>query len=77
MKYTLKFFRKLKKEGSAIDISNGDNSTRKAILEREGFLRHIGYSRGINGCNGLLLEGETTNTKYVIIGRTSALWIFS
>lgn len=76
--YTLNMLRELKNLGTAFDLSNANNRDKEELIIREGFLRHIGYSNNFRGnCNGLLLEGETTNNKYVIIGRTPALRLFS
>ena len=45
-------------------------------LKEEGFFREVAYASGVYGCNGVLLIGNKTGRRYVIAGRTSALWLF-
>lgn len=75
-KYTQKELKNLVSLGCAVDISNGDNDTRKQIEKEEGFYTQIGYSAGVYGCNGMLLQGHKTGKLYAITGRTIAIFIF-
>ena len=69
-KYTQKYLRKLVALGVALDITKSHNRT--DVGER---YEQVGYSKGIYGCNGKLLQGES-GQMYAIIGATSALYIF-
>lgn len=62
--------------GFAEDITNGDNETRKRILEIEGGYDIIRISHGVNGTNGLVLQGWNTNNLYAICKRSTAIFIF-
>ena len=62
--------------GAAEDITRGDNETRKAIEESEGYYTQIGYSTGVYGCNGMLLQGNKTGKLYAITARTTAIFVF-
>lgn len=75
-KYTLKRLKSMLSAGAAQDISSGTIATRKNLEEREGRLDAIGYSCGMYGCNGVLLEGRNTGTLYIVAGRCRALFIF-
>lgn len=69
-KYTQRELRRLVKIGVAIDVTNASSST--AIPER---YRQIGYAKGIYGCNGMLLQGESGQL-YAVTARTTAIYIF-
>lgn len=69
-KYTQKQLRSLVASGVAKDVTNAHN--REAIPES---YRQIGYSAGIYGCNGMLLQGESGQL-YAVTSRTSAIYIF-
>lgn len=69
-KYTQKELRRLVKIGVAIDVTNASSST--AIPEQ---YRQIGYAKGIYGCNGMLLQGESGQL-YAVTARTTAIYIF-
>ena len=69
-KYTQKELRRLVDLGVALNITKSHN--REDLGER---YEQVGYSKGIYGCNGKLLRGES-GQMYVIIGATSALYIF-
>lgn len=75
-KYTQKQLKELVKSGAAIDITNGDNATRKSIESKEGYYTQIGYAAGVYGCNGMLLLGHKTKTLYAITSRTTAIFVF-
>ena len=69
-KYTQKELRKLVELGTALNLTKSHN--REDLGER---YEQVGYSKGIYGCNGKLLQGEG-GQMYAIIGATSALYIF-
>ena len=69
-KYTQKELRRLVELGIALNITKSHNRT--DVGER---YEQVGYSKGIYGCNGKLLQGES-GQMYAIIGATSALYIF-
>ena len=75
-KYTQKELKNLVSLGAAEDITRGDNETREAIEAAEGYYTQIGYSAGIYGCNGMLLQGHKTGKLYAITARTTAIFIF-
>lgn len=75
-KYTQKQLREMVKDGIAIDITYGDNETRKEIENQEQWLTQIGYASGIYGCNGMLFKGHKTNKLYAITTRSQAIYIF-
>lgn len=74
--FTQKALRELINTGAAVDVSRADNKDRDTLLDKEGYLRRIGYARGVNGCNGLLLRGEKTGNLYAIASRSTALFVF-
>lgn len=45
------------------------------LKQNEDGLEEIGYSMGIYGCNGKLLQGIKTGTLYKITKRTSTLFM--
>jgi hypothetical protein len=69
-KYTQKELRRLVDLGVALNITKSHN--REDLGER---YEQVGYSKGIYGCNGKLLQGES-GQMYAIIGATTALYIF-
>ena len=69
-KYTQKELRRLVDLGVALNITKSHN--REDLGER---YEQVGYSKGIYGCNGKLLQGES-GQMYAIIGATSALYNF-
>ena len=75
-KYTQKELKNLVALGAAEDITRGDNETRKTIESEEGYYTQIGYSAGVYGCNGMLLQGHKTGKLYAITARTSAIFVF-
>ena len=75
-KYTQKQLRKMVKAGLAIDISNGNEATRKEVLAKENYLNQIGYAAGLYGCHGKLLKGDNTGQLYTIIGHVQAIYTF-
>ena len=75
-KYTQKELKNLVSLGVAEDITRGDNDTRENIISTEGYYTQIGYSAGVYGCNGMLLQGHKTGKLYAITARTTAIFIF-
>ena len=75
-KYTQKELKNLVSMGVAEDITRGDNDTRIAIELAEGYYTQIGYSAGVYGCNGMLLQGHKTGKLYAITARTTAIYVF-
>lgn len=69
-RYTQKALRQLIANGQALNITKSHNRT--DIGER---YEQVGYSKGIYGCNGKLLRGESGQL-YAITQATSALYIF-
>ena len=75
-RYTQKELKNLVALGVAEDITKGDNETREAIESVEGYYTQIGYSAGVYGCNGMLLQGHKTGKLCAITARTSAIFVF-
>ena len=75
-RYTQKELKNLVTLGTAEDITRGNNETRKAIESAEGYYTQIGYSAGVYGCNGMLLQGNKTGKLYAITARTTAIYVF-
>lgn len=69
-KYTQKFIKSLVKQGDAIDVTN--SLSRETIPE--GYFK-VGYSKGVNGINGLILKGISGNL-YAITKGSTAIQIF-
>ena len=70
-KYSQKELRDLVRDGYAEDITQDDEETIQDIWRR---CDKIGYSRGVYGLNGGLLEDPKTGNKYVVIGRSTNLF---
>ena len=68
-RYTQRQLKAMVKDATAIDITHGD--LLKILTEP---ISQIGYSSGVYGCNGALLEGEKSGTLYVITSRTTNLF---
>ena len=71
-KYTQKGLRELVKIGSAKDITDYDFSQMKNFLQSHS-LDKVGYSSGVYGLNGGLLQDTKTGTLYAITARNMAL----
>ena len=69
-KMTQKALKRLVNLGIAKDVTN--SSDRSDIPE--GY-KQIGYSCGVYGCNGMLLQGASGQL-YAVTARTSAIWTF-
>lgn len=70
-KYTQKELRELVRLGVAEDYTNKPSEC-AYILNR---LEKVGYSTGIYGINGGLVQDQETGTLYAIIGRCTNLFI--
>ena len=70
-KYSQKELRDLIRDGYAQDITQADDETIQDIWRR---CDKIGYSKGVYGLNGGLLEDPKTGNKYVVIGRGTNLF---
>lgn len=70
-RYSCKKLKSLVASGVAKDVTYANE--RSDIPES---YTQIGYAAGIYGCNGMLLKGESGQL-YAVIGRTSAIYIFS
>ena len=75
-RYTQRELKNLVALGAAEDITRGDNETREAIEAVEGYYTQIGYSAGVYGCNGMLLQGNKTGKLYAITARTTTIYVF-
>jgi len=69
-KYTQKQLQNLVRTGAAIDMTCAHKRTE--ITEN---YTQIGYSCGLYGCNGMLLQGESGKL-YAVTSRTTAIYIF-
>ena len=69
-KMTQKALKRLVRLGLAKDVTN--SSDRSDIPE--GY-KQIGYSFGVYGCNGMLLQGASGQL-YAVTARTTAIYIF-
>lgn len=70
-RYTLRELRALVRDGYAINLTNADHDTVYSVGRT---CTRIGYSTGIYGLNGGLVE-TPDGTRYAIIGRSSNLFI--
>lgn len=75
-KYTQKELKTLIRTGAAVDITNHGIAEYKALIENEKDLDKLGYSSGIYGINGGLLQGQETGTLYAITARSTAVFIY-
>lgn len=70
-KYTTRQLKELVKIGAAIDVTDAISTT--TIPE---WYEKMGYSRGINGLNGLLMKGKSGKL-YAITSRSTAIMLFT
>ena len=68
--YTRKQLRELVRLGMAVNITEADP---KSIIEP---VEKIGYSSGVYGLNGGLLQGRESGNYYAITARSSNLFYF-
>lgn len=70
MKTTQRELKAMVRNGVAIDVTNARE--RAEIPES---YRQIGYSSGVYGCNGMLLQGDSGQL-YAVTSRTMAIYLF-
>lgn len=70
-KYTTRQLKELVKTGAAIDVTYA--SSKEAIPE--GYVK-VGYAKGLNGLNGLLMKGKSGKLYAVTKGEQTAIHIF-
>lgn len=75
-KYTQKELKTLVRTGAAVDITNHGTAEYRALIEKEKYLDKLGYSSGVYGINGGLLQGQETGTLYAITARSTAAFIY-
>lgn len=75
-KYTQRELKALVRTGAAVDITNHGTAEYKALMEKEKDLDKLGYSSGVYGINGGLLQGQETGALYAITARTAAAFIY-
>lgn len=75
-KYTQKELKALARTGAAVDITNHGTEQYKELLKREKDFDRLGYSSGIYGINGGLIQGQETGTLYAITARSTAVFIY-
>lgn len=75
-KYTQRELKTLVRTGAAVDITNHGTAEYKVLIEKEKDLNKLGYSSGIYGINGGLLQGQETGTLYAITARSTAVFIY-
>lgn len=75
-KYTQKELKAFVRTGAAVDITNHGTAEYKALINKEKGLEKLGYSSGIYGISGGLLEGQETGTLYAITARSTAVFIY-
>lgn len=67
-KYTQRRLRELIEQDHALDITH--------VREKIDNVTKVGYSSGIYGCNGLLLEHNETKQLYAITSRSTSLFLY-
>lgn len=75
-KYTQRELKALVRMGAAVDITNHGTAEYKDLTEKEKDLDKLGYSSGMYGINGGLLQGQKTGTLYAITARSTAVFIY-
>ena len=75
-KYTQRELKALVRTGAAVDITSHGTAEYKALREKEKDLDKLGYSSGLYGINGGLLQGQETGTLYAITARSTAVFIY-
>ena len=74
MEYTLKQIKDWKKYERVTDISNLNCEQIKELREKEEYFNEVGYSHGIYGVNGCILQGHKSLNFYIITRRSVALF---
>ena len=75
-KYTQRELKTLVRTGVAVDITNHGTAEYRALIEKEKDLDKLGYSSGVYGISGGLLQGQETGTLYAITARSTAAFIY-
>lgn len=75
-KYTQRELKALVRTGAAVDITSHGTAEHKTLIEKEKDLDKLGYSSGLYGINGGLLQGQETGTLYAITARSTAVFIY-
>ena len=75
-KYTQRELKTLVRTGAAVDITNHGTAEYEALINKEKDLEKLGYSSGIYGINGGLIQGKETGTLYAITARSTAAFIY-
>ena len=44
------------------------------LRQKEGYFNEVAWSKGLYGCNGLLLQGNNSKLLYKITARTQAIY---
>ena len=75
---TLKELRNLTKLNNemVVDATYFTMGDYEKALKEEDFFREVAYASDVYGCNGMLLIGNKTGKRYVIVGRTQAIYLF-
>lgn len=73
-KYTQKELRHMVSDGFAEDITRYSFDDMDAFLKNH-TLEKVGYSRGVYGINGGLLQDTKNGTFYAIVSRNTALFM--
>ena len=68
-RYTQKELKNLVRLGVAKDVTNDSERT------IPGYYRQIGYSAGVYGCNGMLLQ-DANGQLYAVTARTMAIFLY-
>lgn len=71
-KYAQRYFKDLVREGKAHDLTGYDFNTLSTWIRAHSYNK-IGYSSGIYGINGGLIQDTETGELYAITARNSAL----
>jgi hypothetical protein len=76
IKVTKKTIKEFVNNGEAKDITNISFDDSKKLTADEGWLDTEFYSMGVYGCNGCVLKGHNTGSRYAITDRTQSLFFF-
>lgn len=74
MKLKSKDIKELVERKIAIDITYSSDEEIKNIKKKELYFNELGFSSGMYGVNGVLLQGYKTKQLYAITSRTSAIY---
>ena len=61
-------------KGIAEDITYYTDAQIDELRKNEGYFNEVAWSRGLYGCNGLLLQGNNSKCLYKITSRTGGLF---